>query len=121
MSESNNARRVPQFLAELADVTARVISSRLEATSEQAAQVGMEVARTVSREFAGELLYVAKGTGLDTDDRDRALLQFYLANNRNIQATAKEFGLCVQQAYRRIRQLQAADAKDRQPPLFPDA
>lgn len=115
---SANAERVPALMLELADVAQRVIQNRFRTPADQARDAGLQIVREVCAEFGGELLYIPKGSALDIDDRDRSMFQRYVGAGRNIHVVAREFNVCVQQAYRRVKLVEAAEYHRRQPDIF---
>jgi Mor family transcriptional regulator len=116
---SANFDRVATFMRELADTIARGVKSRVSELSEgRAVEIGFEIAREACEEYGGQLLYVPKGHALQITERDRSLYEFYMANGRDIVATAKKFEVSMQTAYLRIRLVVAADIAERQGTLF---
>jgi Mor family transcriptional regulator len=117
---SANAERVPALMLELADVAQRVIQARCKVSPDEARDAGLEIVREVCTEFGGELLYIPKGTALAIDERDRAMFRRYVEVGRDIQVVVREFDICVQQAYRRVKLVERAEYHRRQPGLFPE-
>lgn len=114
---SANLDRYATFTRELADLAARTLRDELDLPQDRAHELGLRISLAVCEEFAGEIIYVAKDTLAKVDARDRQMLAAYIANGRNITPVAKEFGVCVQTAYRRIRMAEDADYATRQPEL----
>lgn len=117
---SANYDRAATFLREMSDIIAMLIAEKFEIPDEQAQTIGVSCVKDACKRFAGEMIYIPKGTLLWIDERDREMLAFYVAHDRDIVATARQFDLSVPQAYRRIRMLQEADFNARQGGLFGD-
>lgn len=120
---STNMDRYAAFTRELADFTARTLQEDLELPDERAHELGLKIALGVSDEFAGEIIYVGKNTLAKVDQRDRDMLAVFVANGRDILPVVKQFGVCMQTAYKRVRIAEAAENALRQGALFagPDA
>lgn len=117
---SANFERYSAFTRALADFTARTLQDELDLEADRAQEIGLKISLGVSEEFAGENLYVAKDTQVKTDQRDREMLSVYIASGRDILVVAKQFGVCVQTAYRRVRITEAALNAERQGSFFDD-
>lgn len=118
---SANFDRVATLTREFADIAARIIRDRLSIPEEQASAAGMEIAQDVCDEFGGQLLYIPKGSLAKVDQRDRDLYAAYIANSRDANATAAQFGIAVQTVYRRIKLVESATYALRQGALFDSA
>lgn len=115
---SANLDRFATFTRELADFTARTLQDELGLPESRAQELGLRISLGVCEEFAGEIIYVAKDTLAKVDQRDREMLAVYIAANRDILAVVKQFDVCVQTAYRRVRIAEAAAYALRQGGLF---
>ncbi|MBN8885948.1 MAG: hypothetical protein J0I77_09530 [Rudaea sp.] len=117
---SANFDRTAAFTRDLAEVVSRKLQAELSLPPEQAGEIGMACAQEMCDEFGGELIYVGKGWVLQISERDRELHAYYVKSGRNIVATAKQFDLGVQAAYKRVRLFEAAEFNSRQGALFGD-
>lgn len=117
---SVNFARATAFTRDLADVVSRKLQAELSLPADQAGEIGMACAQEMCDEFGGELLYVGKGWLLKISERDRELHTFYVKSGRDIVATAKQFDLGVQAAYKRVRLFETAEFNSRQGALFRD-
>lgn len=118
---SANLDRLATFTRELAEFAARTLRQELNLPEDQAVEIGVKIAQGGCREFAGELIYVPMDMMAQIDERDREMLAAYIACGRDIVPVAKEFDVCVQTAYRRIRLAEAAGYARRQGTLFDGA
>lgn len=103
---SANLEQVSGFAAELADVVATELGEAVGSEAE-ARKIGVRVAQRVCAEFAGQMLYVPFGLDIQISERDGALYQHYRENGCDAAATAKAFGMGVQNVYRRVAMLEA--------------
>lgn len=115
---SGNLDRVAALVRELADVTARVLQEQLKLPAEQAGAIGMETAQAFCNEFGGEVVYIPTGYAVRLDQRDRAMYALYIKTQRDIHAVAREFGVSIHTAYRRVALVESAEYAARQPQLF---
>lgn len=115
---SANLDRFATFTRELADLAARTLREELDLPEDRSQALGLKISLSVCEEFAGEIIYVAKDTLAKVDQRDRDMLAAYVANNRDILVVAKQFDVCVQTAYRRIKVAEASAYALRQGALF---
>lgn len=118
---SANLDRLATFSRELAEVAARTLQQELDLPEARAIEIGIKIAQDGCREFAGELIYVPMDMMAQVDQRDREMLAAYVAAGRDIVPVAKQFGVCVQTAYRRIRIAEASAYARRQGALFDGA
>lgn len=115
---SANLDRLATFTRELAEFAARTLSEELGLPEDQAIDLGIKIAQGGCREFKGEIIYVPKDRFTEIDQRDLDMLAAYVAAGRNITPVAKQFDVCVQTAYRRIRLLEGTLYAKRQGALF---
>jgi len=114
---SANYNRVAEFSRDLCDIIAREVKRQLDLPEAKAIEIGSGCAQRICDEYRGELIYVPIGS-TRIDKRDRELIEFHRKNGEDIRTTAKQFDLCVQTAYRRIRIIEAAEYDERQGGLF---
>jgi Mor family transcriptional regulator len=115
---SYNLKLVATFMRELADTVASELQDTLGLPQERAAEIGLRSAQTVCDEFGGQLIYVPQGFALRITERDRALYSEFCSNGRDAAATARKFEISIQQVYKRIRLIEAAEYAERQGSLF---
>lgn len=115
---SANVDRVATFTRELAEISARVVADALDIPADQAAEIGMKISCQVCDDYSGQLIYIPSGYAARIDERDQALYAAYVASQRDIVATARQFGVTVKTAYQRVRLVEAADYARRQGGLF---
>lgn len=115
---AGNLDRVTGFARELAEVVAHEVQAAIDVPPERAAEIGLRCAQRACDEFAGQILYVPLGMALRISERDRTMYDIYRSNGRDVAAVAKEFGLSIQTAYKRIALVEAAEYCARQGALF---
>ena len=115
---SDNLDRIAAFARELADVVARKVQECLPIDPQKGAEIGLSCAQEVCDEFAGQLIYVPMGLALRISERDQAMYHAYCQNGRDAAAVAKQFGVSVQTAYKRIKLVESAAFRERQGALF---
>lgn len=115
---SANLDRVASFTRELAEVASRVLQRQLKVPAGQADELGLQIASQICDEYGGQLIYVPTGFALRISQRDEDLHAYYVAHQRDIAATAKQFEVTVKTAYQRIRMVEAAQYALRQGSLF---
>ncbi|MBN8479500.1 MAG: hypothetical protein J0L91_11085 [Burkholderiales bacterium] len=115
---SANLDRLATFTRELAEFAARTLREELGLPEDQAIDLGVKIAHGGCQEFKGEIIYVPKDKMAAIDARDLDMLAAYIAAGRDIVPVAKQFDVCVQTAYRRIRLAEAAAYAQRQGALF---
>lgn len=117
---SANLERVATFTRELAETSARVVVDVLKIPADQAAEIGLQIASQVCDDYSGQLIYVPSGFAVRINKRDQDMYAAYVASQRDIVATARQFDVTVKTAYQRIRMVEAADYARRQGGLFDD-
>lgn len=118
---STNLDRLATFTRELAEFAASTLSAELGLSEDQAIALGIKIAQGGCRNFKGEIIYVPIDKLAQIDQRDLDMLAAYVAAGRDITPVARQFGVCVQTAYRRIRLLEAELYAQRQGALPFDA
>lgn len=103
---SANLNLVSGFALDLAEIVADEVRARLDLDMEHAGQIGIRVSQRFCSEFAGQQPYIPFNIDAHISERDGELYQHYRANGRNAAATAKAFGMGLQNVYRRISMLE---------------
>jgi len=114
---SANYNRVADFARDLGETIAHEMKRQLNLPEAKAIEIGVGCAQRICDEYRGELIYVPIGS-TRIDKRDRELIDYYRAHGKDVVTTAKQFDLCVQTVYRRVKLIEAAEYNERQGGLF---
>lgn len=103
----------------LADMAARIGESLEQQgiAPEKAAEVGMQAAEHVRKNYGGQMLYLPKGHFEEHERRDYEIWDRF--NGRNHAELADHYGLSVVRIYQIIKAIQAKEVRRRQPDMFP--
>jgi Mor family transcriptional regulator len=116
---SANYSRVADFARDLGETIAHEMKRQLGLPEARAIEIGVGCAQRICDEYRGELIYVPIGS-TRIDKRDRELIEYHRSHGKDVVATAKQFDLCVQTVYRRIKIIETAELNERQGGLFED-
>lgn len=100
---SFNRDRVTGLARALSEIATRVVEDRFAISAQEAADVGARITQDVCDGFQSELIYFPFNRRAKADERGRAMLAAFVAADGDIVPVAKQFGVCVQTAYRRVR------------------
>ncbi|MDA8257963.1 MAG: transcriptional regulator [Betaproteobacteria bacterium] len=107
----------PEILLDAAEQ----IAERLQAIGiehSDAARIGFEVAEHLRNHWGGQLLYICKGTGYEISQQHLEIWQ--RSNGSNYDWLAREYNLSVQQVYKIVKRVGAAERAKRQGSLLPE-
>lgn len=112
---SSTMENYPELLAELASLIGdRLVAAGLD--HEFAADVGLQSAEHVRKNYSGQLLYLPKGRKHDEDIRNRQI--YSECNGANHSELAARYDLSVVRIYQIIKMVHAEDVRRRQPDMF---
>lgn len=114
---SANTDRVAALIRDFGDLGGDVLQEQLQLPSAQAKELGLRIAQRVCSEYKGILIYIPAGFAAEISERDQALYVEH-CKGRDAADLAQEFGLSVQQIYKRLRLVGAQEQAKRQPGLF---
>jgi len=109
--------RIPELIADLEDqATACLLASVPHINRPTAVQISKKLARYLTDNWRGQIIYFPKNTGGELDERDQQIWAEF--DGRNHQQLAKKYNLATQQIYQIIKRARAADAQARQRSIF---
>ena len=108
--------RVPDLVADLEDQTAACLISELNIDRRQAANIAKKVARHITGNWGGQLIYIPKNLFGQLSERDRKLYEEF--NGHNHAALSKKYNLTVQQVYRIVKEVGMRERAKNQSDLF---
>lgn len=113
---------IPPMLRDWGDIGAQVLVQRLQLTAEQAAEIGAEIALTISDEYAGRNLYMPTCAAFKASERDREIWAAYsAAAGRNVDQLVSQYDLSYVHILRicsRMRAIEKAERDARQGDMF---
>ncbi|PJO78225.1 transcriptional regulator [Neisseria brasiliensis] len=108
--------RVPELVADLEDQTAACLIAELAMEKSRALEVAKKVARHITDNWGGQLIYIPKNHIGKISERDMELYRAF--NGKNHAELSRRFDLTVQQVYRIIREVGNKERARRQIALF---
>lgn len=108
--------RIPELVADLEAQLADCLRREVRLDRHRALQIAKKVARFVTDNWGGQLIYIPKNHGGRLNERDLAVWRDFDGRNHN--ALAKKYGLTVQQIYRILKEVGARERAGRQQDLF---
>lgn len=108
--------RVPELVADLEDQMAACLLSSLTIDRKEALAISKKVARHVTDNWGGQLIYIPKNHLGKISERD--LMVYKAFNGKNHPALAKQFGLTVQQIYKIVKEVGSVERAKNQGDLF---
>ena len=103
-------------MADLEDQTAACLIAELAMEKSRALEVAKKVARHITDNWGGQLIYIPKNHLGKISDRDYKIYAAF--NGKNHAALAKQFDLTVQQIYKTIKEVGLAERAKNQGDLF---
>lgn len=108
--------RVPELVADLEDQTAACLIAELAMEKSRALEVAKKVARHITNNWGGQLIYIPKYHFGQLLERDRKLYEEF--NGHNHAALSKKYNLTVQQVYRIVKEVGMRERAKNQSDLF---
>lgn len=108
--------RVPELVADLEDQTAACLLSELKLERRQALGIAKKVARHITDNWGGQLIYIPKNHLGKVSERDMAIYREF--NGRNHAALSRKYDLTVQQVYRIVKEVGMRERAKKQADLF---
>lgn len=109
--------RVPELVTDLEDQMSACLCSELPMLDKtQAKVVSKKVARFITDNWGGQLIYIPKNHIGKVSERDQQVYREF--NGKNHAALSKKFDLTVQQIYRIVKTVGDAERSKRQTDLF---
>lgn len=108
--------RVPELVTDLEDQTAACLMSVANVEKRQAAAVAKQVARYITANWGGQLIYIPKNHLGQIGERDMRVYRDF--NGRNHAELAKKYNLTVQQIYRIVKEVGMRERAKNQKDLF---
>lgn len=108
--------RVPELVADLEDVIAACLKRDLMLESCQAKEMAIRIARHVTDNWGGQLIYIPKNHIGRVSERDMQVYRDF--NGRNHAALAAKYQLTMQQIYRIVKEVGNRERLKRQTDLF---
>ena len=93
--------RVPELVTDLEDQMAACLMSELVIDRKKALEISKKVARHITDNWGGQLLYIPKNHMGKLSERDLNIYTQF--NGKNHAALAKKFNLTVQQIYKIVK------------------
>lgn len=108
--------RVPELVADLEDQTAACLMVELKIDRRQAASVAKKVARHITGNWGGQLIYIPKNLLGQISERDEQLYKEF--DGRNHAQLSRKYNLTVQQVYRIVKEVGMRERAKNQADLF---
>lgn len=108
--------RIPELVADLEDQMAACLLGSLSIERKEALAISKKVARHITDNWGGQLIYIPKNHLGKISDRDYKIYAAF--NGKNHAALAKQFDLTVQQIYKIIKEVGLAERAKNQGDLF---
>lgn len=108
--------RVPELVADLEDQTAACLIGELKMEKGRARAVAKKVARHITDNWGGQLIYIPKNHFGQLSERDKQLYEEF--NGRNHAALSRKYKLTVQQVYRIVKEVGMRERAKSQSDLF---
>ena len=109
--------RIPELIADLEDqAIACLLASVPHINRPTAVQISKKLARYLTDNWRGQIIYYPKNTGGELDERDKQIWAEF--DGKNHQQLAKKYNLATQQIYQIIKRARAADLQARQRSIF---
>lgn len=110
--------RIPELVTDLEDQMAACLMRDLLIERQQAKEISKKVARHITNNWGGQLIYIPKNTLGQLSERDLEIWAQF--NGRNHAALAKKFNLTVQQIYKIVKEASERERAKNQADLFGD-
>ena len=108
--------RVPELVADLEDQTAACLVSIAPLEKAQARHIARQVARHITNNWGGQLIYIPKNHIGRISERDMEVYRDF--DGRNHAALSKKYDLTVQQVYRIVKEVGMRERAKTQGDLF---
>ena len=108
--------RVPELVADLEDQTTACLISVIKIDRQRAVAVAKMVARHITDNWGGQLIYIPKNHLGQIDERDMQVYREF--DGRNHAQLAKKYNLTVQQIYRIVKEVGLRERAKNQMDLF---
>ena len=109
--------RVPELVADLEDQMAACLSSELPTLDRsKAREVSKKVARFITSNWGGQLIYIPKNLLGQISERDLQIYRDF--DGRNHAALSRKYNLTVQQVYRIVKEVGSRERAKNQADLF---
>ncbi|XXQ69003.1 Mor transcription activator family protein [Neisseriaceae bacterium B1] len=104
--------RIPELIADLEAQACACLLSVAPVDKPTALQISKQLARHITANWGGQLVYFPKNVGGELDERDQQIYAEF--NGENHQQLAKKYDLAVQQVYKIIKRVRADEMAKRQ-------
>lgn len=108
--------RIPELVADLEDQIADCLKRDLILDKHKAKELAVKVARHITDNWGGQLIYIPKNTLGRISDRDMEVYRDF--DGRNHAALAKKYGLTMQHIYRIVKEVGIRERAKRQGDFF---
>lgn len=106
----------PELLADIADRIGDLLQAE-GIEPEKAADIGLQAAEHVRKNYSGQLLYLPSGRQYELAARDKEIYQRYQAGETH-SAISVAYGISVVRVYQVIKRLREDEIQRRQPDMF---
>ena len=110
--------RIPELIADLEAQACACLLSVAPVDKPTALHISKQLARHITANWRGQIIYFPKNVGGELDERDKQIYAEF--NGKNHQQLAKKYDLAVQQVYKIVKAVGQAEALKRQQGLFDD-
>lgn len=108
--------RVPELVADLEDQTAACLMGELKLERSKAAAVAKKVARHITQNWGGQIIYIPKNLLGQISERDIQIYREF--NGKNHAQLSRKYNLTVQQVYRIVKEIGIRERAKNQGDLF---
>lgn len=108
--------RVPELVADLEDQTAACLMGELKLERRKAAEVAKKVARHITQNWGGQIIYIPKNLLGQISERDMQIYREF--SGKNHAQLSRKYNLTVQQIYRIVKEVGIRERAKNQGDLF---
>jgi len=108
--------RYPEILTDLADRAAELLEAEGKLTKPEAERLARKLADQVGRDWAGQQIYIGRGSVLC--ERDREIFRRFDGSNHHV--LAREYQLTERQIYNIVSRVRREEFHRQQRPMFPE-
>ena len=113
------AERLPEIVQDWGSIASKVLAEQLSIDPNQAADVGAQIAFSISQEYAGRNLYIPLSTLFKASQRDRSIwAEYSAAGGRNLDDLVQKHGLSHVHIRRICKRMRELERQERQQQLF---
>ncbi|AUK44873.1 MULTISPECIES: Mor transcription activator family protein [Pasteurella] len=108
--------KAPEILLELAKYIELTLVKKIEIEAENARQIGIEIAQTISKNWGGSVVYIPRNLIFILNERDRKIFNEF--NGTNHRDLAKKYGVSMQWVYTIVKRINKEEIAKRQFNMF---